>query len=149
MTAQKEAVSDRELACMRGWRIAELLGCDYSGDADPILHGGYFYTARDWEAWGYAPVVELWGDPEDDDVLHVSTGTINKLEGDDLDSAFRCIGIEPNDPLRQDVRCQIEACHAYAGIEADDDVHVSYKLSNWKEFRIWRRVRLWIERLTA
>lgn len=35
------------------------------------------------------------------------------------------------------------------GIEPDDDVHVSYKLSNWKEFRIWSRVRLWIERLTA
>jgi hypothetical protein len=87
-------VTNERLTELCGWDVAEAFGCHYTGDADPIHHGGIFYDARDWEADGYASCVEFWEDP-DTEALVVQPGTIRKP--DDMEAAFRCIGAEGED----------------------------------------------------
>lgn len=145
MTANKP--TDQELASMSGWDIAKALGCEYSGDCNPIRHGGFFYDARDWEAWGYANIVEFWDDPETkDDILVVQRGTIHKP--DDMSGAFRCCDVPESE--QGNIHAQIEACRYYGGIETDDEDRLQprrYNLDNWKEWRIWKSIRPLIEQL--
>ena len=133
-------------ACMErpAWEIAETLGIGYSGDCSPVPHGGVFYSRHDWNC-GYADAVEIWDDPDSDRVC-VSIGIINKLEGADMDSAFDCIGIDVDDPLRANVDCQIDACRSYGGIEPD--MHIQPRSFHVdREWSLWRYARPHIEAL--
>ena len=127
------------LASMSAWDVAKTLGCYYSGDSNAIEHGGYFYDASDWEAYGYASCVEFWLDPEaKEDTLCILVGTINKP--DDMSSAFSYCGTPEGE--HENIHAQIDAVRSYCGIEPDDyqEFQRAYKLSTWKEWRIWKRV---------
>jgi hypothetical protein len=142
-------VTNEQLASMSGWRIARALGCHYTGDSDPIRHGGVFYSLKDWHAWGYASCVEFWEDP-DTGMLVVSCGTINRPDSDEgMAAAYECLGQDWSDPQQRNNLClQVEACRAYFSIELDDHERpFRFGLDNWKEARIWARVRHLIERL--
>ena len=142
----KSEVTNEQLASMGAYQIAEALGCAFSGDQNVIKHGGYFYDPRDWVEHGYANVVEFWEDPEDDDVTHVSTGTIHRLEGEKLESAFQCIGMSSEED-KANLHYQVDACRAYGGIEPDDQFSKAFRLSKWRETRLWGNVRHLIEHL--
>lgn len=147
MSKAAKVVTDKELASMSGWDIAKALGCHYSGDSDPIRHGGFFYSILDWEENGYADCIEFWSD-DGDGKLRIYTGTIHRLEGKELESAFGCVGLE--DGQRGNIHAQIDACKSYAGMEPNyDGVATTFGLENWKEHRIWARVRPLIERLSS
>ena len=149
MIPQETKERFQRIADMSGWDIAKEYGCGYSGDGSPIPHGGFFYDARDWELYGYASCVEFWLDSESGSIV-VECGTINRP--DDMESDFRCIGIGPDDPNRDNVHCQIEACKAYWGYEPIEDFGgryvKSFRLDDWPhEWRIWRSVDGWLRQI--
>ncbi len=141
-----QPITDQWLADNSPWTIAERLEIGYSGDMNPVEHGGYFYSTRDWEAFGYADCVEFWEDPETG-YLVVQRGVINRPN--DMSSAFRCAGIEGQDT--SNIHAQIDASKCYYGIESELEHGTGMKVFNldtWKkEHRIWRSVRGWIEAL--
>ncbi len=151
MISPDEKAQFQRIADMDAWNIAKEYGCHYSGDCSPIPHGGFFYDARDWEKYGYASIVEFWCDDDSrEDTLIVECRTVNRP--DDMESAFRCIGIEPGNPLRNDVHCQIEAVQSYQGSEPLEDFSgpfvKRFKLADWPhEWRIWRSIDGWIRSL--
>lgn len=124
------------MTTLSGWDIAEWCGCYYSGDSDPLNHGGYFYNLTNWERkrWNYADFVELIPvqDGKEEKVI-VSEGTIHNGS---LQSAFRCLGIEDVDT--SDPHMQVEACKCYFG--AESNYEKTYTLANWKEWRLWKRI---------
>lgn len=135
-----------KLSEMSPWEIATHYGIGYNGDMNPIEHGGYFYSLADWEDNDYAACVEFWEDPETG-ALVVQPGTIHNRE---LESAFQCIGVGKDDPLRDNVHCQIDACRSYSGIEPNGTSYPDLKVFNldtWKEQNIWESIRGWIEEL--
>ena len=142
-------ITNAQLSSMSAWDIAKALGCHYTGDTNPIRHGGVFYSINDWQN-GYANCVEFWEDPENNDIAHVSCGVINALEGKKLDSAFNCIGIDKDDTnTRNNIHAQIEACRYYFGIEPDDYTSSeSFNIEECDEDTIWASVRGWIENLS-
>lgn len=129
-----------KLASLSAWDIASEFGIHYSGDSNAIEHGGFFYNADNWEAYGYASCIEFWLDPDQEDTLIVSCGTINKP--DDKEGAFRCCGISTDSPDTSNIHCQIDCVRNYCGIEPDayQSFTRKYKLSDWKEWRIWKSV---------
>lgn len=138
-------ITNERMASMAAWDIATAFGCGYSGDYNPVEHGGFFYNKRDWLAYGYASCVEFWHDPEQDDVLVVQRGTVHKLK--DMEAAFKCCGIEAE---VGNVDAEIEACRSYGGIEPDGTRYpdlMTYRLADWRERNIWKSVRGWIEEL--
>ncbi len=141
-------LTNEQLASMSPWTIADAFGCSFSGDMNPIEHGGFFYDHRDWNDNGYASAVEFWEDPESGDLV-VQRGTINKP--DDMESAFACLGYtEEDDDLRNHLAIQVEAARAYSGIEPDGTAYPHlkvFKLDDWKERNIWKSIRRWIEQL--
>jgi hypothetical protein len=127
------------------WAFAEAVGIGYSGDMNPMQHGGFFYGFKDWEAYDYAAVVEFWHDPENGKLV-VQLGTVHKP--DDMEPAFRCSGIGAEE--QSNIHAQIEACRAYGGIEPDGTDYPflkSFDLETWRERNIWKSVRGWIEQL--
>jgi hypothetical protein len=137
--------SNDELASWNPHQIATWYGIGYSGDMNPLQHGGMFYSTRDWESWGYANVVEFWWDA-DIGKLVVQCGTTNKLDGERLESAFRCCGIEQSE--HSNPHAQIEACRSYAGVEPDDySSPKRFGLDKTDGADIWGAVREWIEAL--
>jgi len=130
-------MTNSQLASMGASQIAAEMGCHYSGDENVLLHGGFFYDAREWEEYGYASVVEFH---ESEGVVTVSTGTVCKRN---LEPAFKCIGYSGD---LNNIHAQIEACRAYGGIEWDGFSR-SYRLCNWREGRLWARIRHLIEGL--
>lgn len=84
-------ITNKKLAEMDAWAIAEHFNLGYSGDMNVIEHGGYFYNLRSWEEYGYASCVEFWWD-HDRDAVVVECGTINKPS--DLADCFRTCGWE-------------------------------------------------------
>lgn len=137
----------RKLSSFSAWRIARYYGCHYSGDCNPIPHGGFFYDARDWKEHGYANCVEFWFD-YDNHAMVVSTGTINKCN--DMAAAFDCCDV----PLsyRDMIDVQIEACQSYAGIESDDCVNGMRSFAvdendNIPEEKVWSYAKGLIRRL--
>ena len=138
-------LTNQQLADMTPHDIAKAFGCGYDGDVNPLDHGGFFYDYRDWEANGYANVVEFWHDDENG-CLVVQPGTVSKPA--DMAPAFRCIGMKASD----NVHAQIDAARSYCGIEPDGTHYPdlkNFKLENWKERNIWGSVRGWIESLGA
>ena len=144
-------MTDREMCEADVYSLINHLNCGYSGDNDPIHHGGVFYDTRDWKNYGYASCVEFWHDPENTDILIVQCGVINKSL--DMEAAFACIGLDPSDSMDEEalMHAEIEASRSYNGIEPDGDdwPHLkSFNLNHWrKEWRIWRSVRQWLESL--
>lgn len=148
MIPQETKERFRRIASMNAWDIADEYGCSYSGDRSPIPHGGFFYDTRDWEEYGYASIVEFWLDSESGSIV-VECGTVNRP--DDMESDFQCLGIGPDDPERNNIHAQIAACRYGSGIEPSEDFNgryvKSFKLDDWKEWRIWRSVDGWIRQL--
>lgn len=140
------ATTNEQLASMSSWQIAETFGCHFSGDANPIEHGGFFYDARDWEDYGYASCVEFWEDPETH-ALIVQPGTIRKWSNDrERASALQFCGIDEF----ESIHAQIDACRYYLGIEPDGTEYPylkAFNLETWSEKNIWKSVRGWIEQL--
>ncbi len=146
MSDTKQKLTNDQLADMTPWDIARHLGIGYSGDMNPLEHGGFFYDHRDWDAWGYARCVEFWEDPDTGELV-VQPGTIHRP--DDMTSAFECCGISDIDD-RNNVHCQIECCRDYYGIEPEGTAHPHlkvFRLESWKERNIWKSVRGWIDAL--
>ena len=81
----------------------------------------------------------------------VECGTVNRPK--DMESAWRCIGIEPGNPLRDNIHCQIDAAKSYHGSEATEDFSGRYERTydpaTWKEWRIWRSLDGWLKRLNS
>lgn len=117
----RTSLTAAQMAAMSPWDIARHYGVGYSGDMDPIRHGGLFYSYANWVRYGYADCVEFWEDPAygDDggDRVVISRGVINRPQ--DMAAAFRCCGIESPDD-QNNVLCQIECARAYAGAEWGD-----------------------------
>ncbi len=141
----------QHIADLAGWNIAKHYNCGYSGDSDPIQHGGFFYDVRDWEKYGYANCVELWMDPESEDVLHVQTGTINKpYRPEDMESCWQSMEIDSDDEIRSNINAQIEVVRSSWGIEPDGTKYPcvkTFRLAEWAEWRIWRSVAGWLTSL--
>lgn len=134
-------MTKHELASASPWDIATYFNCHFTGDMNPIDHGGVFYDSRDWEKNGYACAVEFFTMKN---TLYVQRGTIHKC--DDLESAFDCIGL----PVSDDIHMQIEACRSHDGTEPEGNYYpdaMSYNLDNWTEANIWKSVRGYIEQL--
>lgn len=147
MIPPEEKARYDHLASLGAWEIARFYGCDYSGDCNPLEHGGYFYDSRNWEAYGYASCVEFWEDCEND-CLVVQRGTINKPSNpEDMESAWQCIGIAPDDENRSNIHAQIDAIRSYCGIEPDGTSYPdlkNFRLEDWQEWRIWRSIDGWL-----
>ena len=125
----KEKAEQFGLSSLNGWELAEFFGCGYTGDCDPINHGGTFYDNRDWKEHGYASCVSF---SQIDGKLLVESGTIHKPSNeDDIASAHECC--DTPDELRDDVGAQIEACLFYWGCETSCDFGGPY--SRWFEER--------------
>lgn len=146
-------LTNEQLSDMSPWDIADHYGIGYSGDLNPIEHGGYFYSIEEWDKWGYASCVEFWEDPETH-ALVVQTGTINKPDSDEeMESAFLCSGFDgdgDSGELRDNVHVQIECVKGYMGMEPDGTCYPhlkSFRLEDWKERNIWKSIRAWIEDL--
>lgn len=137
----KNPISDKKLADLSGWDIARELGCDYTGDMNPVMHGGVFYDSRDWESYDYASCVEFWEDPETHH-LCVTRGTINRSQN--MERAFHCCGIPKEE--QDNIHAQIETSRSYSGIESDDTR--TFDLESLGEYEIWKAVRSWLEELS-
>ena len=150
MISPEEKAKFERIASMSSWDIAKHYGCSFSGDCNPIEHGGFFYDSRDWEAYGYASCVEFWDDHENG-CLIVQRGTIQKpSQPEDMNSAFRCIGMAVDDENRENIHAQIEAVRYYCGIEPDGTSYPDLKnfdLDQWQEWRIWRSIEGYIQPL--
>lgn len=137
VTPEERAFCER-LASLSGWDVAKELGLSYSGDSDPIRHGGVFYDPSRWDDWEHAPAVEFWWD-DDSDRLMVSPGSINKPDADDMATAFRCCDVP--EEAQGNPEAQIEACRGAWGLEPDDyEPTRSYDPDTWAEWRLWRSV---------
>jgi len=149
--------SDRELADLSGYDIARVLGCHYTGDVSPIPHGGIFYSVRNWSSYGYASCVEIEviAHSVDEGIVLVTRGTIHRSDDEPrMLAALDCIGMRDewdriaSDPNNGSIyHLEIEACRAYRGIEPDGIGEWTFPLATWREWRIWRKVRPWIEEL--
>ena len=147
------------LESMSPWDIAELLGVGFTGDMNPVDHGGTWYETRNWVEYGYASAVSMY---RVYNRLYVEFCTINKM---DLDAALRCCGWErcgegkvrqegTTDELDLCVEMEIECCLSYAGAETDEDFSGPYlrkfrpnKDGNLREFRVWDEIKGWLESL--
>jgi hypothetical protein len=163
ITADELTALAKQCNSWTGWQIAEELGLSYSGDSNPIDHGGVYYETRNWLPYGYASAVELYPMEERqgssyrapiEELLLVMGGTINRPDdADGMRSALDTIGMreeweemremgrnDPNNYLGL-IHLEIEACRAYMGIEpsgsgSDEKI---YKVATWrKEWRLWR-----------
>lgn len=149
MISTEEKAKFERIASLSSWDIAREYGCHFSGDVDPINHGGFFYDARDWDAYGYAQCVEFWEDYEHD-CLVVQRGVINRPDDDDMESVWRGIGIDADSEERDNIHAQIEAARSYCGIEPDGTDYPelkNFRLEDWKEWRIWRSIDPWLRQL--
>jgi hypothetical protein len=129
-----------DLSSMSGWQIAQAYGCHYTGDASPIPHRGTFYNLDNWGFDGWAECVYL---SENEGILYVSCGSIPYRHN--MDRALACIGIDSDGPYATNPHAQFEACKAYWGFEADDTR--TFRLSTWREERIWGAIAKWIMEL--
>ena len=75
MTTKTRKLTIKALRTRSPWEIASELGLRYSGDMNPIPHGGYFYNTHNWETYGYSEIVRF---QESEGVLYLETGTINR-----------------------------------------------------------------------
>lgn len=149
----------QKIASMSGWNIAELFGCEYSGDSSAVGHGGYFYRTQEWEKWGYAEAVEFWHDHDSptktryrDPILVVQRGTINKpTNPDKMEDCWRTIGAsDPEHELRTSIHAEIDAVKSHWGMEPLGTAYPDLKNFNpdtWHEWKIWRSIGDWIKEL--
>jgi len=118
------------------WEIAEQLGVRYTGDMNPIPHGGCFYSVHNWEQ-GYAEGVRF---QESEGTLWVESVTINKKE---LGPALKSLDIFEHQPITKEL--EIEAVLSYWGAEVDSStVYASDNGKDWgefPEFQIWKAAR--------
>lgn len=75
MTTKTRSLTIKALRTRSPWEIAAELGLRYSGDLNPIPHGGYFYSTKAWEAYGYAEIVKF---SESEGILYLESRTINR-----------------------------------------------------------------------
>ncbi len=73
MTTKTRKLTIKALRTRSPWEIASELGLRYSGDMNPIPHGGYFYNTHNWETYGYSEIVRF---QESEGVLYLETGTV-------------------------------------------------------------------------
>lgn len=156
MTTQPVKLTDKQLSEMTPWDIATHYGIGYSGDMNPVEHGGYFYSLADWESYGYASCVEFWHDPESG-ALVVQPGTVNKPDDEaTLQAAYNCVDwksvwVETGEDPRKELAFQVESVKSYCGMDRYGTAYpdlMTFNLDNWpKEWRIWRSIRNWVEAL--
>ncbi len=129
------------------WGLAKKLRIGYFGDCNPVEHGGFFYSLKDWAQYGYAETVEFY---TYENRYYVSLGTINRPS--DLSAALRCIGFELNangklsgngeTDLPLTLEIEIEASKAYYGIETADSFSFAPDKNGWApEFKIMKFAR--------
>lgn len=126
MMDAKDKAKQFGLSSLSGWELAELFGCHFTGDVNPLRHGGTFYEADNWERYGYAFCVSF---ADVDGKLLVEAGTINRPK--DMAPCFKCCGIAPKD--QNNIHAQIESALGYWGLETDEDFSGRY--SRWFEER--------------
>lgn len=78
MTIKTRKLTIKALRTRSPWEIASELGIRYSGDMNPVPHGGYFYNVHNWESYGYAEIVRFC---ETEGELFLESGTINRPSG--------------------------------------------------------------------
>lgn len=132
------------LADRSGPEIARHFGCEYTGDVDPIRHGGTFYDARKWSEDGSASVVEFREGRGDNETI-VARGYVYRPRGGGLLDAMRSCWGDRHEELVGDARSEIEAALSWSGIE--EDSAKTYNLDTWKDWRIFRSVKTWLEAL--
>lgn len=136
----------QHVASLAGWDVAKLAGCDYSGDHDPIQHGGFFYETENWEKYGYANIVDFC--LLDDGYLYVEQGTVNRPNDTaKLLTAIRNFCGEYVDV--HNIHVQIDYCKGYNGYDHSEYGPTrKYRLEDWPhEWRIWKSVYHVIESL--
>ncbi len=136
------------LASLSGWDIASHFGCRYTGDMNPIQYGGHFYDPRSWEEDKEADIVEFWLNEEnwDDPILNVQRGTLYRPDQKMVDEAFKCFEEE----LPRTPECEIEALLNHTGYDHHGHEYpglIRFRLSTWKEWRIWKQVTPWLRAL--
>lgn len=135
------------------WDIAKRIGCGYTGDANPIDHGGTFYDVRDWERYGYASCVRF---TRIDDTLHVECATVNRPS--DLTDCYACCGfarrgdklVASQGEIDITPEVEIECVLAYWGAEPVEDYSgrmVQRFAEETDEDDIWQAVSGWLSSL--
>lgn len=151
-TGDPEVVIDKEeavaLAELDGWGIARRFRCGYSGQPKPISDGGFFYDRRRWVEDGGCTIVAFGIDPEADTLtLVVKRGRLNRpSDPEKLRLAFARIGRQPTDSID----AEINAVRAHFGYEPDGSSYpdiMTFKLYEWKDWRIWLSVADWLNAL--
>lgn len=148
MVTESEKTRFREMASLAGWDVAKAYGVAYSGDSDPIRHGGFFYNTADWSEYGYADAVEFWLE-EETNTLVVQRGTINKVDDDELTKLIEST-YDDVDPT--DIHLQIDACKGHWGVDNEGPMYpdtLRFNLDNWSEWRIWRSVEFMLNGLAG
>lgn len=133
------------------WDIAEANRLEYSGDCNPIPHGGVWYETSNWEEHGYAECVRI---QESEGTLWVESGTINKPSKDEGRlAALNCCGWMLDDEEINHVRqhgehsveltpqIEIESVLAYSGMEVDSSETFQERENGFDETAIMRIVK--------
>ena len=143
-------ITAAQAADMNPWELAQQLSTNdctiqFTGDMNPFDHGGTWYETANWNRYGYSSCVRM----EDiEGRTLVSCGTINRLEGDDMESAHRCGGTP--EEFRNTTVGEIEACLYYAGAEPVEDFSGRYErwFDEGEESHAWEIALSWIMGLT-
>lgn len=140
-----QQLSGKKMAEMTPYDIAEHYGCHFSGDMNPIDHGGTFYNTKHWEGWGYADVVNIF---HCEGHVYIEQGTVNKPT--DMEACFRSSGVSEDN--RDNVHAQIDAVKGHWGVESGGTI--KFKHEDWDdldyvldEAKVWLRIRDWIKDL--
>lgn len=156
MATKTRKLTIKSLRTRSPWEIASELGIRYSGDMNPIPHGGYFYNTHNWESYGYSEVVRF---QESEGILYLETGTINR-PSKESDSQILAHSGWKIDSESGEVVCEydgtivadsvtpeilIECVESYWGMEIDNSHQFrSDNGKNWgdfPEFRIMQSAR--------
>ena len=91
----------------------------YSGDVNPIDHGGAWFTVDDWKPHGYASAVRC---QSGDGFLWIESGSINKADETTAEALADVYNVDP-DELTEAQRVELEIDHARGlwGMDVSED----------------------------
>lgn len=141
------------------WEIAKALGIEYTGDMNPVPHGGTFYSLWHWEKHDYADCVHF---SESEGTLWVEHSHVCRSLKQ-LPAAFKSWGWKISDggvsdnhrgwtPITPQI--EFEALLSYCGIECPS-MRYTFKSDNRKdwgefpEFQIFKAAKPLIESLAV
>lgn len=140
------------------WEIAKAMGIEYTGDMNPVPHGGTFYSLANWQKHDYADCVHF---SESEGTLWVEHSHVGRSEKQ-LPAAFKswCWELQPdgvnvvagNVWITLTPQIEFEALLSYCGIECPS-MRYTFKSDNGKdwgtfpEFQIFKAAKPLIESL--